>query len=184
MLSAVFTPADPTAFNSSAGTANLSVTATAPGTIPLSVNVPVTGTFTLTVDTADTVTLTVSGNTATAATSPIVVSDTRNTFPGWSVSGQAADFTGSGTAAGASISGNQLGWMPTATSLGTGVTLGSTVDPAPGLGTTPAVLAAAHAGSGFGISTLIAHLTLAIPAEAAAGAYTSSLTVSALTALP
>ena len=65
------------------------------------------------------------------------------------------------------------------------MTLGSTVDPAaPGLGTTPAVLAAAHAGSGFGISTLIANLTLAIPAEAAAGTYTGSLSVSAVTALP
>jgi len=55
---------------------------------------------------------------------------------------------------------------------------------APGLGTTTAVLALAHAGSGFGISTLIANLTLAIPAEAAAGTYTGSLSVSAVTALP
>lgn len=79
------------------------------GTIPLAVTVPVTGTFSLTVDTTDTVTLQVSGSTATAATTPIVVSDTRNTFPGWSVSGQAADFTGLGAASGASISAGQLG---------------------------------------------------------------------------
>jgi hypothetical protein len=138
------------------------------------------------VDTTDTVTLTVSGDNATAATSPVTVSDTRNTFPGWSVSGQAADFTGNGTAAGASISGNQLGWTPTSDgALPPGVTLGGTVAPAaPGLGTAPAVLASAPAGSGFGTSTLGANLTLAIPATAAAGGYTSSLTVDAVTTLP
>ena len=147
--------------------------------------VPVTGSFTLTVDTTDTVTLTVSGNNATAATTPIVVTDTRNTYPGWSVSGQAADFTGPGTAAGASISGNQLGWMPTFTSLGAGVASGGTVSPAaPGLGTTPAVLAFANSGSGFGTSTLGADLTLAIPAETAAGGYTSGLSITAVSTNP
>lgn len=58
------------------------------------------------------------------------------------------------------------------------------VPAAPGLGTTPAVLAAAPAGGGYGTSTLGANLTLAIPAPAAAGAYTGSLTVDAVTALP
>jgi ABC-type phosphate transport system substrate-binding protein len=161
------------------------VVAGSSGTIPMTVTVPATGAFTLTVDTTDTVTLTQSGNTATAATTPIVVSDTRNTFPGWSVSGQATDLTGSGTAAGSVISGNQLGWVPTETSLGTGVVLGGTVAPAaPGLGATAAVLALAHAGSGTGTSTLGATLTLAIPAVARAGDYTAALTMTAVTALP
>jgi len=155
------------------------------GAIPMAVTATANGAFTLTVDTTDTVTLTVSGNSATAATTPIVVSDSRNTFPGWSVSGQVTDFTGSGTAAGSAISGNQLGWLPTATSLGTGVILGGAVDPAaPGLGTAGAVLALAHAGSGFGTSALGANLTLAIPAVARAGDYTASLTLTAVTALP
>jgi hypothetical protein len=66
---------------------------------------------------------------------------------------EAADFTGSGSA---TISGNQLGWMPTDTSLGAGVTLGGTATPAsPGLGSTAAVLASAHAGSGTGTSALV-----------------------------
>src|SRR5262249_51054511 len=122
---------------------------------------------------------------ATAATTPIVVTDTRNTYPGWSVSGQAADFTGSGTAAGASISGNQLGWMPTFTSLGTGVAPRGPGAPAPpGLGTRPAVLASANSGSGFGTSTLGADLTLAIPAETAAGGYTSGLSITAVSTNP
>jgi hypothetical protein len=151
------------------------------GAIPMAVTVAASGTFTLTVEAAGTVTLTVSGNTATAATTPILVSDTRNTFPGWSVSGQANDFT----AAGGTISGNQLGWAPTGTSLGAGVILGGTIAPAaPGLGTTAALLAAAHAGSGYGTSILGADLTLAIPAAARAGDYTGSLTLTAVTELP
>jgi ABC-type phosphate transport system substrate-binding protein len=185
-LSAVFTPAVGSTCLASVGTASLTVLPPMSlSEIPLAVTDPVTGTFSLTVNTTDTVTLTVTGNDATAATTPIVVSDTRNTFPGWSVSGQVADFAGSGTAAGASILGNQLGWMPTETSVGTGVSLGGTVTPgAPGLGTTSAVLALAHAGSGYGTSTLAANLTLALPAETAAGDYTSGLTVNAITALP
>ena len=186
-LSAVFTPANATAFKGS--TATLSLTVNPPpspgGAIPLAANVPVAGTFTLTVDATHAVTLAVNGNSATAATTPITVSDTRNTFPGWSVSGQAADFTSSDTAAGVSISGNQLGWAPTGRSLGTNVRLGGIVAPAaPGLGTTAAALASAPAGSGYGTSTLGADLTLAIPAAATGGDYTGSLTVSAVTALP
>lgn len=70
-------------------------------------------------------------------------------------------------------------------SLGTSVTLGGTAAPgSPGLGSTAAVLASAHAGSGFGTSALGASLTLAIPAAATAGDYTGSLTVTAVTALP
>jgi hypothetical protein len=185
-LSAVFTPANATAFKGSAATLTLTVNPPpSSGTIPLATTVPANGTFTLTVDTTDTVTLAVSGSSAAAATTPVVVTDTRNTYPGWSVSGQAADFTGSGTAAGASISGNQLGWAPTSTSLGTNVTLGGIMAPAgPGLGTTAAVLASAPAGSGYGTSKLGADLTLAIPPAAAEGDYTGSLTVTAVTSLP
>ena len=101
------------------------------------------------------------------------------------MSGQASDFTGSGTAAGGSIAGGQLGWVPTATALGGGVALGPTATPAnPGLATAPAILASAEAGTGYGTSTLGADLTLAVPAAAAAGPYSGSLTVTAITASP
>jgi phosphate ABC transporter phosphate-binding protein len=185
-LSAAYTPADPAAFAASTGTFSLTVNPSpTSGGIPLAVADPPNGAFTLTVDSTDTVTLSVSGSSATAATTPITVSDTRNTFPGWAVSGQSSEFTGSGTAAGAAISGDQLGWMPTATALGDAVTLGVAVAPgSPGLGTTPATLASAPAGHGFGTSTLGANLTLAIPAPAAAGAYTAGLTVTAVTSAP
>jgi hypothetical protein len=110
---------------------------------------------------------------------------TRNTFPGWSVSGQASDFTGSGTAAGSTISGNLLGWSPTDTSIAPGATLGGTVVPGdPGLGSTAATLASAHAGSGVGVSVLSATLALAIPVAARPGDYAGSLTVTAVTSLP
>jgi hypothetical protein len=192
-LSAVFTPTDTTAFTTSTGNASLTVTTAQveTGAIPLAVTVPSTGTFTLTVDTADTVTLAVTsaGTDATAATTPIVVSDTRNTYPGWSVSGQDQNgFTGSGGAAGATISGNQLGWTPTNSgTLPQGVTLGSAVPPAnPGLGSTPAVLASVHAGlgNGVGTSTLGASLDLLFPAGQAAGPYSGGLTITAVGANP
>ena len=146
-----------------------------------------TGTLTVTVA-PGTVTLT-PGTPPTSATGTlqnVTVSDTRNFFPGWSVSGQESDFTGSGTAAGHSISGNQLGWVPTSVGpLVGGAILGGTVAPAaPGLGTTAAVLAQAHSGSGFGTNVLSANLTLAIPDGTPAGAYAGSLTITYLVSNP
>jgi hypothetical protein len=187
-LTAVYTPSG----NFTAGTAGSLTLPVNPapansGIIPLAVSVPASGSFTLTVDTATVVTLTATGLTATGATTPITVSDTRNTFPGWIVSGQDSAWNGTGTAAGGTFSGNQLGWQPTSTgTLPTGVTLGSTVAPAPmgaGLGTTAATLASATHGApnGFGTSNLGANLTLNIPATAPAGPYTSGLTISAVT---
>lgn len=184
-LTAVYTPTTGSSFVTSTGALSLTVT-TPPansGSIPLAVSVPTSGTFTLTVDTTDTVNLTVAGLTGTGATTAIGVSDTRNTYPGWSVSGQDGAWTGSGTAAGGTFSGNQLGWQPTDTALAPGVTLGTAVTAAaPGLGTA-AVLASAPHGlpNGYGTSTLGANLTLLIPPTAPAGPYTSGLTVSAVT---
>jgi len=177
-LSAVFTPT-PTTYSGSTGNATLTVVPAGAlsGSEPLAVTVPQSGTFTLTVA-PGTVNLTATGLTATGALQPITVSDTRNTFPGWSVTGQAADFTGSGTAAGSTISGNQLGWTPTGT-VSDG-TLGGTVGVPRGIGSTAAVLASAAVGHGFGTSNLGATLNLIIPASAAAGPYTSTLTVTAI----
>jgi phosphate transport system substrate-binding protein len=158
----------------------------APAGEPLTVTVPASGSFTLTVATG-TVTLTsdAAGDTATGVLNPITVSDTRNTYPGWSVTGQTSDFTGGGTASGSTISGNQLGWVPAGSSLAAGATLGSTVTPAaPGLGSAAAVLASAAPGGGVGTSSLGANLTLDIPVTAAAGPYLSTLTITAVTTGP
>ena len=185
-LSAAFTPADPAAFGPSTGTFTLTVNpAQTSGGIPLMTNAPPYGSFALTVDTTDVVTLDVSGQTATAPITSVVVSDTRNTFPGWAVTGQSSAFTGSGTAVGATITGDQLGWVPTGIALGDDVSLGPAVGPVgPGLGTTPAILASAPGGHGYGTSTLGANLTLAIPGPAPAGPYTAGLTITAVTSNP
>ena len=185
-LSAVFTPTSTTGYSSSTGTySEFVVPAGAPvsGTEPLVVSVPALGSFTLTVGTGA-VTLSVSGSSATGVLNPVTVSDTRNTFPGWSVSGQEAAFTGSGSAAGYTFSGNQLGWAPTDISLVNGAVLGPAVAAAgPGLGTTAATLASAVAPNGFGTDVLSAILTLAIPASSAAGPYSGTLTITAVTSL-
>jgi hypothetical protein len=187
-ITADFFPTDSTAFDASSAALNLSVTVP-PNTIPLAVTDPPNGAFSLTVDTADVVTLAVSGLDATAPTTDVTVSDTRNTYPGWTVWGQATDFTGSGTAAGATIPGNQLGWTPDSVTspLTNGVIVGSPVSPVtPGLGTTPEPLAwaPAGAGAGFGTTVLSAGLDLSIPPPQAAGPYTGGLEITALTTGP
>ena len=145
---------------------------------PGSSTVPPPGSFTVTV-TGSTVPSTGSANPLVLGGNlpEITVSDTRSSSPGWSVSGQVSDFTGSGTAAGSTISGNQLGWAPSGAVTG-GATLGSPVAPnGPGLGSIPAVLARAAGGSGFGTDTLSARLLLVIPASARAGPYNAVLTI-------
>jgi hypothetical protein len=56
--------------------------------------------------------------------------------------------------------------------------------PSPATAGQPVTLAYADAGSGYGTSTLGADLTLAVPAATAAGPYSGSLTVTAITAYP
>jgi hypothetical protein len=180
-LEAVLTPANIFSYASSAGAFTETEYSGPAVTVPVTVTIPPTGALTVTV-TPGTVDLGAQGTTypltATGVLQDVTVTDTRNTYPGWSVSGQESDFTGSGSAAGATISGDQLGWVPTGT-LAYGATLGPTVAPgtSPGLGDTPQVLASATPGNGMGTSTLAANLTLDIPNSALAGPYTSSLTI-------
>ena len=91
--------------------------------------------------------------------------------------------------AGATISGNQLGWTPTSSTspLTQGVTLGGAVAPAsPGLGTTPAVLASVTAGlgNGYGTTTLGANLDLLFPVPQAAGPYAGGLSITSVSTNP
>ena len=148
------------------------------GSVPVLVTVPRSGAFTVTIE-PGTVVLTPLGSTATGTLQSVTVADTRNYYPGWSVSGQESDFTGSGTAAGRSISGNQLGWTPTVVgSLQDGAILGGTVAPAaPGLGGAAATLASAGAGCGHGTNILSANLVLHIPATTVVGTYVGSLAI-------
>jgi hypothetical protein len=193
-LTANFTPTDLTSFGASSGSTTLNSNAVNTATnSPVTINVTVaaTGTLSVSVATPATASLTVSGLTGTGTLPNVSILDTRNTSPGWSVSGQESAFTSTATPS-TPISGNQLGWVPaaatgSATFDGTHVALGGTVNPAsPGLGTTAAVLALAHAGFGAdptGATTYIATaaLNLAIPAATTAGAYSGSLAITYIT---
>jgi hypothetical protein len=125
---------------------------------------------------------------ATGTMPDVSVTDTRNYVPGWSVSGQESVFAGSGSAAGATISGDALGWQPVAVDLLTpGASLGPVVavntNPG-GLGDTGSVLAFADSGSGTGTNTLSASLFLSISSSVLAGPYSGSLTITYLTTGP
>lgn len=186
-LSAVFTPVCAFA-RSSTGTYTETIgpAVTAPfGNVPITIAVPQSGAFIVTVA-PGTVNLAVSGLTAAGTLQDVTVTDTRNFYPGWSVSGQESGFTGAGTAAGSVIPGDRLGWTPTAVgALHGGATLGGTVTPvSPGLGTTAATLASAAAGCGFGTNVLSASVTLAIPPTAAPGPYSGALTITYIEAGP
>jgi len=202
-VTATFTPTLSTAFKGSSGTLPYKITtATAPGTTTYNTNpttnttpttkgtdtivqqIPKTGTFKLTVTKA-TVHLTrpkVSGATESShGTLPgAQVTTTRNTVPGWTVSGQVGTFS-SGTH---TFPGSDLGWTPAVVSQTTptsGVHAGAVVAP----GTTPGLTSAstwakATAGKGIGTTVLGAKLTLVIPSTTPPGTYTATFTVSAI----
>jgi len=202
-FTAVFTPTNPNAFTSSTSSpATLKVLAAAGGgTTPTTTIVPSTsgsesvtqtlpaeGKFKLTVVNGATVTMgkpTRTGNneTSTGALVPVTVTDTRNTVPGWTVSGQVSAFTGSGRAAGDTIPAKDLGWVPSITSQTTGqdATAGSavTAGTASGLGA-KSTWANAVPGVGLGKALLAAGLTLTVPYTTAVGVYTATFTVTAI----
>jgi hypothetical protein len=193
-LSAVFTPANSAAYNGSTGTFSLLVqtAGSLPATgspVPITLTITPSGSLSVTVvNSPVALALNTAGTQATGTLGNVTVADSRNSFPGWSVSGQEASFAGSGTAAGFSIPGDQLGWVPGAVgALGTGVTLGPAVAPGTspgGLGDTGGVLISATPGNGFGTSVANAALTLNIPAGQVAGSYAGSMTVTYLSVGP
>ena len=128
-------------------------------------------------------------STATGFLNQVTVTDTRQGDAGWRVTGQMASLTT--TPAGGTISGNQLGWRPQATPLGTTPAytqnvVFDTADPgvAPpatnhGLGTSQR-LGYAPAGAGLGSAELDARVKLEIPLTAPAGAYSGVLSLTLL----
>jgi hypothetical protein len=122
-----------------------------------------------------------AGSTFTAAGSlnTISVADTRTggtAVYGWSISGQVSDFTSAAN----SFSAGYLGWTPSVSNAGTGVSAGaavtSTATAGTGLGTS-ATLASSTAAASADID---AALALVIPTTTAAGDYSATLTVTAL----
>ena len=195
VITATFNPTSTTAYQGSSGTFTEDIIPAGGYAVaePLSVTVAQSGTFTFqpVSTTAGTVTLTPGSNgTATGTANQVEVIDTRNTYPGWNVTGQAVDFTAAATSTepAGDIPVANLGWSPNGT-----VVDGAQLGPAVSAPTTPvtttgtagglgsaSLLASAAVGTGFGTSTLGAALTLAIPASAPADTYTSTLTLTAL----
>ncbi len=194
-LSAVYTPTS-NSYSGSTGTYNrlVQTAGSLPATgspVPITLTVSPTGSLEVSVvNTAVPLTENAIGTVAVGTMGNVTVTDSRNSYPGWSVSGQEASFTGSGTATGFSIPGDQLGWKPEAVgTLGAGVTLGPTVAPGTnpgGLGDTGGVLFSATPGApnGFGTNEANAALTLDIPAGQVAGSYAGSLTITYLSVGP
>jgi hypothetical protein len=191
-LSAVFTPVNTTNYFGSIGTYTLGVDQPGPpatgSPVPITVTIAPSGTLTVTVvNTAVPLTINSAGTAATGTLGNVTVTDTRNSYPGWSVSGQQSAFTEAAPGT-ATIPGDQMGWVPGAVgTLGSGVTLGPTVAPGTspgGLGDTGGVLFSATPGNGEGTNVANAALTLDIPAGTPAGSYSGSITVTYLSVGP
>jgi hypothetical protein len=193
-LTAAFQTSDATDFNdATSNTVSETVSATNPNSVGelITVSVAPSGSFTFTGTTNATAALTESGLTATGTLVPVIVTDTRNGlaanasipslvngysgYPGWSVVGQATDFTAPLSHPAGDIPVAGFNWTPTTPSSGDFTLGGATTT---GLGTAQ-TLASALAGHGDGAFTLGAILNLAIPASAPAGAYSSTLTLTA-----
>lgn len=122
--------------------------------------------------------------TTSGALNPLTVTDMRSTSLGWNLIGQSTAFTGPN---GATIPAADLGWAPTA-SIVTGTLPGDPTQPAPtvsaganvvpgmGLGSAK-TLCSSPAGSSTGAFTCGGQLTLGIPANARAGTYVATLTL-------
>ncbi|MET7399647.1 substrate-binding domain-containing protein [Dactylosporangium sp. NPDC005572] len=113
----------------------------------------------------------------------ISVADTRPDQPGWTLTGQAADFVAGGT----TVSSVHLGWTPALVAAasdaegtpvaGPAVAPRMQVPASSGLAGSGATLAGAPAGSGLGTQTVSAAMVLWIPDTAPRGTYTSTLTL-------
>jgi hypothetical protein len=187
-ITAKFTPTDATKFVASTSNA-VTVTIVASngdtGLETLNVNVPLSeGLFVMTVSSTP-VQLTDAVNKgtffeSTGTLSDVTVSDGRvQSVPGWSVSGQVSDFvSGANT-----IPGNDLGWTPQIKTPNANhdVTAGTAI----AAGTNPGLkqgggLAKADVNKGLGTTVLNAALDLQFPVDTKAGAYSATLTLTAV----
>jgi Bacterial Ig-like domain (group 3) len=194
-VTATYTSSNTGSWNSGeVGTITVTVTMAPTNAIPLTVTVPTTGTLVLTVGTTavafgtPTVTSTGLATTGTIPNGQVQVTDTRNNYPGWAVTGQDSAWTSSG---GGTFPGSQLGWAPTSGTTAQAVAFGPTVSAGttPGLSAASVLASAPHGlgnyatsgvGNGYGVTNLGANLSLLIPLTAPPGAYASTLTFTAI----
>lgn len=184
---AKFAPTDPNAFGASQSSGqNVTISGSAcalQGSETINVAIPNTGTFTFTVSgtPVDLGTATSNGSNleATGSLSPVTVSDTRNSVPGWSVSGQVGDFSNGSQ----SFDGDSLGWTPAITTpnAANDVVAGSAVQPGshPGLKEGSGLASAANS-KGAGTTVLGGGLDLVVPTTQNPGSYSATLTLTAI----
>ncbi|MFC9330426.1 Ig-like domain repeat protein [Kitasatospora sp. NPDC057015] len=201
-FTAAFTPADPAAYAASASDAvafTVTPVVTPPNPGGPTPPAPVGETITTTVAPGALVISVAGGNvtlppltlnssstlfSTNGAIQTVTVTDTRAGAPGWSVTGQVAQFA-SGTN---TINAQNLGWAPNLLSKGDGlkVTLGGQVSPANGVGANDSgalglrsarTLAVA---TGLGTAKVGADLTLLAPTSTQAGTYQGVLTLTAI----
>lgn len=116
---------------------------------------------------------------ASGALAPIVVTDTREGAPAWSISGQVSDFS----AGAQSFDGKYLGWTPAVLAEGAGAAPGAAVAPGftDGQGLKESrTLGFAAAGHPLGSATLGGQLLLRLPLTTEQGAYSGVLTITAV----
>ncbi len=114
--------------------------------------------------------------------SGVSVSDTRPAQSGWTLNGQAADFTGPTT-----VSAKNLGWTPALVTAGSDaegtLQAGAAVNPmlqtatSNGLAAPGSTLASAGAGNGLGSQNISAAVTLRMPDTNPKGTYNTTLTL-------
>lgn len=141
------------------------------------------GEFIWTIDAVDhSVTLTEAADQGTFLQStgdlkPIKVTDSRVNGPTWTISGQLGDFTGG-------LSGTHLGWTPNVSVAGSGANPGGQVlsgfTSGNGLKDTSALASATAGHAVGGTATIGAGLDLRLPKDTAAGTYSATLTITAL----
>jgi len=200
-VSAVFTPTSLANYNAStSGDAAHNVTAYAGVTATETITATVAaGALVISVDgdaavAMSTPTINTTGDflVSTGAIDPLIVTDTRAGDPGWNVNGVVTDFVNGPN----SVSKYNLGWEPNAIELAANQTAAFVVGADVAAGTQASASAPAPAGtiglgaarslgsapdnSGNGTAKLGADLTLRIPTDVPAGAYTATLTFTAI----
>ncbi|MFD0638193.1 substrate-binding domain-containing protein [Catenulispora yoronensis] len=124
----------------------------------------------------------------TGRLAPLTITDNRAGNPGWTLSGQIADFSDGATH---SVNGQNLGWNPVLIdhSAGQNPVPGPTVAPAHGVapndvGTlglkSPQVLVSTGSGNGLGTTHVTADLSLNVPTTTVAGTYVADLVLTAI----
>jgi hypothetical protein len=125
-------------------------------------------------------------STVTVSLNDTTVTDNRGTLLGWTVTATSSGLTGSGSAAGVSISPATMTWA-TGTIASPSGALGLLGNPAninvsvPGTGAlTGAVAAVAGVGVGGGVYTYPATVTVVVPLDAKAGSYAGTIVQTAV----